>query len=563
MSRTVPIPNATPVKTYPTPSWSGEPFDELLIEKEEFNQPSWKKLPEGSPHPNARDYPNHRLVKEEWDGTYGIVTRYWGNGYQNQDQHNYDISYSAESNPHPIFQRRYLVRRDEYSVSTKEQSFSGLYSIQVTNGGSGYDPDNPPTVTINGFSSTTATAKALVSSDGVIKWVYLTNEGAGYSTVPTVSFSSGTATAVAKTQLATGIVSSITLSNQGTGYITVPNVTITGGGGSGAAAVAQIGGGKVRLITVTQYGSGYTSTPTVTISGGGGSGATATATREVITPVLIKEDLQELPDNDQRKSLFIVVLKTWEALPGPVLREHLFEPFIDDWVAVEKRIVLASQVPGSMHWETRIPGQITEYQPLSRHRSIQIVSKIDTSIAWENGGADQVYYGTVNYTFPNEIHDNPSIHVYFAFQNDNLAIDFGWVLNVIEGYSGPCRAKFRRRYTFDPDDPLFVAALPEVTFIQPESDVINDGFTYEGGNLIARATQFIIPSTLHPELTIDVTGTSPPVTNLPGPVSVIEATIPEGIDYGDEIIVSIKPTLWRFGLWAFDIVSVFKPSPPA
>lgn len=562
MSRTVPIPNATPVRTFPTPSW-GDTFDELIVERLEFNQPGWVKLPEGAPHPDVKNYPNHKLLKEDYSGEYGLVTRYWANGYQNQNQHNYDVSYSAESNPHPIFQRRYLVRRDEYAVQPKEQTFTGVYLIKVTNEGSGYDPNNPPTVTVSGFSSTQATAKAVVSSDGKVKWVYLTNEGAGYSAVPSIVFSSGTAAATAVMQLSTSVVASIAITNDGAGYTSAPNVIISGGGGSGAAATSQIGSdGQLKLITVTQYGSGYTSNPSVSFSGGGGSGAVATATRETVTPVLVKEELQELPADDPRKNLYVIITKTWEALPGPVLREHRFEPFIDDFVAIEKRIVLASQVPGSMHWVPRVAGQITEYQPISRHRSIQIVSSISSAIAWENGGADQVYYGTVNYSFPNQITDDPSIHVYFAFSDDVLQIDFGWFLNVEEGYSGPCRAKFLRRYTFNPDDPAFVAALPEVTYIKPESDVINNGFVYVGGNLIARATQFVIPSTLHPELTIDVTGTSPPVTNLPGPVSVIAATVPASIDPGDEIIVSVKPTLWQFGLWVYDIVSVFHPEPP-
>jgi len=64
--------------------------------------------------------------------------------------------------------------------------------------------------------------------------------------------------------------------NPGNNYTSAPTVTFTGGGGSGATAVAVLKNKKVDSITVTP-GSGYTSAPTVTISGGGGSGATATA----------------------------------------------------------------------------------------------------------------------------------------------------------------------------------------------------------------------------------------------------------------------------------------------
>ena len=54
-------------------------------------------------------------------------------------------------------------------------------------------------------------------------------------------------------------------------------VSITGGGGSGAAAVATVGtGGIVTGISITNPGSGYTAAPSVGISGSG-SGATAVA----------------------------------------------------------------------------------------------------------------------------------------------------------------------------------------------------------------------------------------------------------------------------------------------
>jgi autotransporter-associated beta strand protein len=63
---------------------------------------------------------------------------------------------------------------------------------------------------------------------------------------------------------ATGLVVS------GTGFIDTPLVTITGGGGTGATAVANIdGSGNLTGITVTCPGIGYTSAPTFALLGGG------------------------------------------------------------------------------------------------------------------------------------------------------------------------------------------------------------------------------------------------------------------------------------------------------
>jgi len=81
-------------------------------------------------------------------------------------------------------------------------------------------------------------------------------------------------------------VATITVTNSGTGYTTIPTVTFSSGNGSNATAAATISGGKVTgivlsrdLTGVTFYNEGkYSTPPTITITGGGGNGATATAT---------------------------------------------------------------------------------------------------------------------------------------------------------------------------------------------------------------------------------------------------------------------------------------------
>ncbi len=73
------------------------------------------------------------------------------------------------------------------------------------------------------------------------------------------------------------VVSDINVTNQGSGYTSVPTVTLTGGGGSNATAKAIVEDQKVVRIEVTEAGSGYSSAPSVSISGGGGSSAAATA----------------------------------------------------------------------------------------------------------------------------------------------------------------------------------------------------------------------------------------------------------------------------------------------
>ncbi|AZL69203.1 phage tail protein [Pseudomonas oryziphila] len=89
-----------------------------------------------------------------------------------------------------------------------------------------------------------------------------------------VGWSDGTA---APTVAASGSLDQIAVTNGGSGYTSAPTVNLTGGGGSGATAVAVLDGDEVVAINVTSAGAGYTSAPTVAFTGGAGSGATATA----------------------------------------------------------------------------------------------------------------------------------------------------------------------------------------------------------------------------------------------------------------------------------------------
>lgn len=83
----------------------------------------------------------------------------------------------------------------------------------------------------------------------------------------------------------TGQVTSITVTNQGSGYTSVPTVSIISSSGFGATAIAVRGTGstanKIVSINITNAGSGYQTAPVISISGGAGTGATATSTIDI------------------------------------------------------------------------------------------------------------------------------------------------------------------------------------------------------------------------------------------------------------------------------------------
>jgi hypothetical protein len=82
----------------------------------------------------------------------------------------------------------------------------------------------------------------------------------------------------ASATLDTGLLTSVTIIDGGSGYTTAPTIAFTGGGGTGATAVAQVSGGVITRIEMKNYGTGYTTEPTlVIVPNGGGSGGDAFA----------------------------------------------------------------------------------------------------------------------------------------------------------------------------------------------------------------------------------------------------------------------------------------------
>ena len=120
---------------------------------------------------------------------------------------------------------------------------------------------------------------------GGVGRIGLTARGSGYTSAPAVTISAPNQTngtqATAEATITANAVTSIAVVEGGSGYTSAPTVTITGGGGSGANAIAQLltFTKGALFIQVTNSGSGYdpASPPAVTITGGGGANATATA----------------------------------------------------------------------------------------------------------------------------------------------------------------------------------------------------------------------------------------------------------------------------------------------
>jgi hypothetical protein len=170
------------------------------------------------------------------------------------------------------------------AVAIAEVSQGGaIFELTLLPGfeGSGYDPDNPPVVTIAPPSGvgTPATAAAIVSPIGRISGFQILNPGAGYGgsgTRPLVTIDPPLprkrATArVAVINAAAGTVTAIDPLDNGYRYHAPPRVEVappdSGVGGRQATARAILDtAGRIAAIEVVDGGSGYSERPVVTIA---------------------------------------------------------------------------------------------------------------------------------------------------------------------------------------------------------------------------------------------------------------------------------------------------------
>jgi len=129
----------------------------------------------------------------------------------------------------------------------------------------------------------TALASPVVGT-GVIREIFLNNDGSGFISAPTVAISTSpsglsgadaTAVAITSTRASVTSIDRILITNAGFGYTVAPTITFSGGGGTGAAATCSINtvSNSIVRFTITQTGVGYGTAPTVTI--GVPAGATA------------------------------------------------------------------------------------------------------------------------------------------------------------------------------------------------------------------------------------------------------------------------------------------------
>jgi hypothetical protein len=175
-----------------------------------------------------------------------------------------------------------------------------IIGAYLTNGGSGYPngiyPAGTPQTGSYVVATTTAgvgTATFNVIVGGCINTVVtITTAGVGYNNPPDLVFSDPPTGGVKASAIATvsgGAISGVTVINQGAGYTTAPTITVTpnpvdvtapGQTNVGTPAVLTTtltNSGRVTAVTIANVGNGYTAVPTITFTASAGTVAAATA----------------------------------------------------------------------------------------------------------------------------------------------------------------------------------------------------------------------------------------------------------------------------------------------
>ncbi len=122
--------------------------------------------------------------------------------------------------------------------------------------------------------------------DRSVQEIGLINPGFGYTVAPLVAVKGdGTGFAATTGITTSGAVGFVTITSGGSGYTTVPTVTFSSpGSGTTAAATAVINStGNVESIYLTNAGAGYTIAPTITIAGAGSTSSGTFELNELVT----------------------------------------------------------------------------------------------------------------------------------------------------------------------------------------------------------------------------------------------------------------------------------------
>lgn len=172
----------------------------------------------------------------------------------------------------------------------------------------------------------------------------------------------------------------LTLAQTGSGYDpSLKWVPLTFSAGTAAGRALIDADGKIRSLVLDSGGGGYMVAPTFTIPDPTNAGVTATGTAAIqpTTALLVKEQAEEYPEDNENFAIYFNVVRVYMTLPGPWIFDDLYRgagKYIDPeslaLITVRKRI--------------NIPDDITPSATVSAGSLVTVERKdIDSNTAWE------------------------------------------------------------------------------------------------------------------------------------------------------------------------------------
>jgi hypothetical protein len=203
--------------------------------------------------------------------------------------------YSAANPPLLVLKNCGLPIRD--AVLKPIISNGKIVSVRVLDPGEGYDPlrvkffpQIPEDFT---YIPEPAEAEVVLTDNGSIDYIKMTRSGDNqfYDTTAEIIGGEGSGASLRPTSK---VVTGLTILNNGREYAEPPFISISGGGGSGARAIAKIDKNSVLSpnFTISNPGQFYLKEPYIIITGGGGLGARA---RSVVSQGQITDIILENP----------------------------------------------------------------------------------------------------------------------------------------------------------------------------------------------------------------------------------------------------------------------------
>ncbi len=266
----------------------------------------------------------------------------------------------------------------------------------------------------------------------------------------------------------------------------------------------------------------------------------------------------------------VALTRIYEPVYGPLIPESDLDQNTFTAIRTTKQIVAQSAVPATAALLTAEmtaagDGVSIEYKPMGTDglRSVRIVSYADVAaLDWIEGNSrDIVTYGKADYSWPDTLVGATWYHAYNASGSD-IAADVALKLDIAQGYRGSCPARFTERYTSDPTNAAFIAALPAITVFFPRAETVVAIFAAAGGGRAQNSARtFQIPAVLHPygEITVAYPSSAAQwIYYTPDLAATVPTELPtDGSVY---IVKDVQHQRVSSRLWKYTIIEVAYPT---